>query len=61
MLEDYELRVTQKRTLYRLLRVKKDVEEGSSKALTEYIFATMAEMDAEDVAYVEKLVETMPS
>ena len=56
-----ELRATQKSTLYRLLLIKKEIEDSKSKALTDFIGATMAEMDAEDVAYVEKLIENRPS
>ena len=56
-----ELRATQKRTLYGLLLVKKDLGENKSRALTEFIHQTIAEMDAEDVAYVEKLIESLPS
>ena len=56
-----ELRATQKRTLYGLLLVKKDLGENESRALSEFILATMAEMDAEDVAYVEKLIKSLPS
>ena len=56
-----ELRAIQKRTLYGLLLVKKEAGENNLKALADLIGSTMAEMDAEDVAYVEKLIENMPS
>ena len=52
-----EIRVAQRRTLHELLRIKKDLDEQgiTSNPLNVYINATKTEMDAEDVAYVEKM------
>ena len=55
-----ELRSNQKRKLYEFLMIQRDLGETSSKALTEFIVAAKAEMEVEDVAYVEKLVESLP-
>ncbi|MDR2559512.1 MAG: hypothetical protein LBC86_08230 [Oscillospiraceae bacterium] len=48
-----EIRIWQKTTLFKLLKLKKDI--GESQALNNLIIAEKAAMEAEDVAYVEKL------
>ena len=49
-----ELRSMQKRSLHQLLMIKKNQEK-----LDEYINVTKTEMDAEDVAYVEKMIKEL--
>ena len=48
-----ELRATQKRMLYALKKLEQENEQ-EVKGLRELIKASEVEMDAEDVAYVEK-------
>ena len=52
-----ELRAIQKRNLHHLLRIKRELGNVPSNELDHYISVTMAEMEAEDVAYVQKIVE----
>jgi len=54
MATNNEIRVYQKDTLFKLLVLKK--EEGETKGLNKLIIQTKAVMEAEDVAYVEKMV-----
>ena len=49
-----EIRVNQKRMLHQLLMIKENPDK-----LAEYINITKTEMEAEDVAYVEKMVEEL--
>ena len=49
-----EIKVIQKRILHQLLMLKKDPGK-----LAEYINITKTEMEAEDVAYVEKMVDEL--
>jgi len=51
-----EIQVEQKKRLYQLLKLKKDNEGYDIKGLNELIKATRAEMQQEDVAWVEKIV-----
>ena len=51
-----ELRAIQKRTLHHLLLIKSELGNMPSKELEKYINVTMAEMEAEDVAYVQKIL-----
>ena len=51
-----ELRAVQKRTLHAMLRIKHEAAGITLKELDSYISTTIAEMEAEDVAYVEKIV-----
>jgi len=57
-----EIRTTQKTALYDLLRLKSENEkEGTfTKGLAELINKTKAVMEAEDVAYVEKMIAELP-
>jgi len=52
-----EIRVYQKDMLFKLLVLKK--EAGETKELNKLIIQTKAVMEAEDVAYVEKMVEEL--
>jgi hypothetical protein len=52
-----EIRVGQKRRLFELLKIRK--EQGDSKSLNNVILAVIAEMEAEDVAWVEKQAEKL--
>ena len=54
-----ELTAEQRRRLFMLLKLKKTSEADRLKILNELILETEAEMDAEDVAYVEKKVEKL--
>jgi len=54
-----ELLVEQRRRLFMLLKLKKDNEGIEIKGLEEMIIATEAEMQEEDVAYVEKKVRIL--
>ena len=54
MATEREMKAIQKRILHQLLMIKDDREK-----LDEYINVTKAEMDAEDVAYVEKMLEEL--
>ena len=56
-----ELRTFQKRTLHKYLLIKNEltIKGVVSKQLDEYISETIAEMEAEDVAYVQKIVENL--
>ncbi|MCL2054841.1 MAG: hypothetical protein FWG90_10480 [Oscillospiraceae bacterium] len=51
-----EIQVEQKKRLYMLLTLKKDNEGQNIRGLKEKIRATKAEMQQEDVAWVEKIV-----
>ena len=56
-----ELRPIQKRLLHQYLLIKHDLDKRkiTSKPLDEYISVTIAEMEAEDVAYVQKIIENL--
>ena len=56
-----ELRTIQKQTLHKYLLIKHDLNTRNidSKPLEESISETIAGMDAEDVAYVQKIVENL--
>jgi hypothetical protein len=56
MATNVEVQVEQKKRLYQLLTLKKDNEGLNIKGLNELIKATKAEMQQEDVAWVEKMV-----
>ncbi|MCL2633541.1 MAG: hypothetical protein FWD34_03395 [Oscillospiraceae bacterium] len=49
-----EIRVWQKTSLFKLLKLEKEL--GKSDALGNLILAEKAGMEAEDVAYVEKMI-----
>ena len=52
-----ELRAIQKRTLHSLLRIKHEAKGISLNELDSFISSTIAEMEAEDVAYVKQVIE----
>ena len=52
-----ELTVEQRRRLYMLLKLKNAKKEDVYNVIDDLINETEAEMDAEDVAYVEKKFE----
>ncbi len=52
-----ELTAEQRRRLFMLLKLKKAKDTDRGKLLDDLIVETEAEMDAEDVAYVEKKIE----
>ena len=56
-----ELKTIQKQTLHKYLLIKHDLRSRNieSKPLEETISETIAGMDAEDVAYVQKVVEKL--
>ena len=54
-----ELRIAQKRTLFELLKLRKDNVNVVIVGLDVLIAKFEAEMEAEDVAYVEKKVENL--
>ena len=54
-----ELRAEQKDKLYNLLLIKHELGSTVSKELNRYIYNTIAEMEAEDVAYVQKIIEEL--
>ena len=56
MEDDLVLKAHQKRMLHQLLMIKSDLGDVKSRRLEEYLNAMMAEMDAPDVAYVERMV-----
>ena len=60
MATNAELRSTQKRILFTLLKVVKKNPNLEIAELNEQIIHFIAEMEAEDVAYVEKLIERLP-
>jgi len=51
-----EVQVEQKKRLYNYLTLKKENSDLKIKGLNELIKATKAEMQQEDVAWVEKIV-----
>ncbi|MDR2558270.1 MAG: hypothetical protein LBC86_01810 [Oscillospiraceae bacterium] len=55
-----EIRTAQKEKLFDLLKLKKVLEKNNASinldALSELIIRTKASMEAEDVAYVEKMI-----
>ena len=51
-----EIQVEQKKRLFQLLSLKKNNPDIVIKGLGELIIATKAEMQQEDVAWVEKMV-----
>ena len=55
---NFELKVIQKRQLFIYLKLKKELagKGVSSETLNEQILLAEAEMDAEDVAWVEKKI-----
>jgi len=59
-----EIRTAQKTALYDLLTAKAEVADdknsASYKALEKLINKTKATMEAEDVAYVEKMIAQLP-
>ncbi|MDR2532285.1 MAG: hypothetical protein LBC82_05520 [Oscillospiraceae bacterium] len=56
MASSIEIQVEQKKRLFQLLKLEKDNAGYEVKGLSEAIIATKAEMQQEDVAYVEKMV-----
>jgi len=56
MATSLEVQVEQKKRLFQLLRLKKINSDITVKGLDELIIATKAEMQQEDVAWVEKMV-----
>jgi len=56
MATNLEVQVEQRRRLYQLLKLKKDNPGMEIKGLDEFIKQTRAEMQQEDVAWVEKMV-----
>jgi len=54
MATNLEVQVDQKKRLYMLLRLKKVYGANSAKEHEEMIISTKAEMQQEDVAWVEK-------
>jgi hypothetical protein len=53
-----EMRAFQKNYLFRLLKLKRDT--GDTKELQELIIEVKTSMEAEDVAYVEKMIAELP-
>ena len=51
-----EIQIEQKKRLFNLLLLKKENEGIEIKKLSEMILATKAEMQQEDVAWVEKMI-----
>ena len=60
MATNNELKIEQKRRLFQLLEVKRANKNFKNTTLDRLIIAVKAEMEQEDVAYVEKLVEELP-
>lgn len=60
MASSLEMRTSQKDRLFDLLKVKKDNPNISIIGLEESILRTMAVMEKEDVAWVEKMVAKLP-
>ena len=56
MATNLEVQVEQRRRLYQLLKLKKDNQGIMIDGLDEFIKQTRAEMQQEDVAWVEKMV-----
>ncbi|MDR2168049.1 MAG: hypothetical protein LBE35_09420 [Clostridiales bacterium] len=58
----HEMRALQKRNYREFLVVKKELASRGivSKSLEEYLNAAKTEMDAEDAAYVEKVLNELP-
>jgi len=56
MATNLEVQVEQKRRLYMLLTLKRENEGIRIKKIDDFIKATKAEMQQEDVAWVEKIV-----
>ena len=54
-----ELQVEQKKRLFQFLKLEKENKGTDVKGLDELIIATKAEMQQEDVAYVEKMVSQL--
>ena len=54
MASEIEIRKEQKRQLFQLLMIVRDLKEPAPKRLLELIQLTKTEMLAEDVAYVEQ-------
>jgi len=59
MASSIELRASQKSELFDLLKLKKDNESANLKGLNELILKMKAVMEAEDVAYVEKIISEL--
>lgn len=58
MPSNMEMRAFQKNYLFRLLKLKRDT--GDTKELQELIIEVKTSMEAEDVAYVEKMIAELP-
>jgi len=56
MASNSEMRVAQKDKLYDLLKIKADNKDIEIKGLKEAIVKAKSVMEAEDVAYVEKMI-----
>ncbi|MCL2387945.1 MAG: hypothetical protein FWC89_10425 [Defluviitaleaceae bacterium] len=54
-----EIQIEQKKRLFMLLKIKKSNEGYEVKALDDLILATEAEMQQEDVAWVEKKIDKL--
>jgi hypothetical protein len=57
MATNKEITAEQRRRLFMLLKLKNAKEADKATLLNDLIIETEAEMDAEDVAYVEKKIE----
>jgi len=59
MASNSEMRIAQKEKLYDLLKLRADNENIKINGLKEVIVRAKAAMEAEDVAYVEKMLEEL--
>jgi len=59
MATNLEVVIEQKKRLYMLLKLKRDNKANEVFGLDELINATIAEMQQEDVAWVEKTIENL--
>lgn len=60
MADVLEIRIEQRKRLYQLLRIKKLLHPQNIMEIEVMINATEAEMEEEDVAWVEKKVAQLP-
>jgi len=59
MASTLEIQIEQKKRLFQLLLLKKENADIEIKRLNELILATIAEMQQEDVAWVEKAIDSL--
>jgi len=59
MSSNLEIQKEQRRKLYELLTLEKDYAGDLATGLKKLINASIAEMEAEDVAYVEKIISEL--